>query len=181
MGELLLPRPSQQSLPCGGSSYPQAAASVAVYQAQSEMAGEETFPDGILLPSAWFGQSHRTDRQPSVGETVSFLRALDAGNPHVQCDEREQETELRQTGLRRRGESLANRHRETKVTAPVLDSTSSACASVRSRTGAGMVSRLASIESRKRHVPATSPRHPALRRSAERSRAAPGSSVLQRG
>ena len=58
-----------------------------------------------------------------MGETVSFLRALDAGNPHVQCDEREQETELCQTGLRRRGESLANRHRETKVTAPVLDST----------------------------------------------------------
>jgi len=25
-------------------------------------------------------------RQPSVGETVSFLRALDAGNPHVQCE-----------------------------------------------------------------------------------------------
>ena len=96
---------------------------MAVYQAQSEMAGEETFPDGVLLPSAWFGQSHRTDRQPSVGETVSFLRALDAGNPHVQCDEREQETELCQTGLRRRRESLANGHREAKVTAPVLDST----------------------------------------------------------
>src|SRR5271156_3241276 len=123
MGELLLPRPSQQSLPCGGSAYPQAAASVAVHQAQSEMAGEETLPDGVFLPSAWFGQSHRTNRQPSVGETVSFLRALDAGNPHVQCDEREQETELCQTGLRRRGESLANRHRETNVTAPVLYST----------------------------------------------------------
>src|SRR5436305_5280564 len=123
MGELLLPRPSQQSLPCGGSTYPQAAASVAVHQTQSEMAGEGTFPDGILLPSAWSGQSYRTDRQPSVGETVSFLRALDAGNPHVQCDEREQETELCQTGLRRRRESLANGHREAKVTAPVLDST----------------------------------------------------------
>jgi hypothetical protein len=58
-----------------------------------------------------------------VGETVSFLRALDAGNPHVQCDEREEETEPRQTGLRGRGESHANRHRETKVTAPLLDST----------------------------------------------------------
>ena len=60
-----------------------------------------------------------------MGEAVSFLRAPDAGNPHVRCDEREQETELCQTGLRRRGESLANRHRETKATAPVLDSTKS--------------------------------------------------------
>jgi len=58
-----------------------------------------------------------------MGETVSFLRAPDAGNPHVRCDEREQETELCPTGLRRRGESLANRHRETNATAPVLDST----------------------------------------------------------
>jgi hypothetical protein len=38
-------------------------------------------------------------------------------------DEREEETELSQTGLRRRGESPANRHRETTVTAPLLDST----------------------------------------------------------
>ena len=58
-----------------------------------------------------------------MGKTVSFLRAPDAGNPHVRCDEREEETEPRQTGLRRRDESLANRHRETKVTAPLLDST----------------------------------------------------------
>jgi len=58
-----------------------------------------------------------------VGENVSFLRAPDAGNPHVRCDEREEETEPCQTGLRRRGESLANGHRETKVTAPLLDST----------------------------------------------------------
>src|SRR5215469_15209620 len=123
MGKLLLPRPSQQGLPCGRSTHPQAAASVAVHQAQSEVAGEETFSDGIVLPSAWSGQSYRTDRQPSVGETVSFLRAPDAGNPHVRCDEREEETEPRQTGLRRRGENLANRHREAKGTAPLLDST----------------------------------------------------------
>ena len=38
-------------------------------------------------------------------------------------DEREQETEPSQTGLRRRCESAVNRHRETKATAPVLDST----------------------------------------------------------
>ena len=35
----------------------------------------------------------------------------------------EEETELSQTGLRRRGESPANRHREATVTAPLLDST----------------------------------------------------------
>jgi hypothetical protein len=38
----------------------------------------------------------------------------------VQFDEREEETELRQTGLRRPGENLTNRHR---VPAPLLDST----------------------------------------------------------
>ena len=38
-------------------------------------------------------------------------------------DEREEETELSQTGLRRRGESPAIRHREATVTAPLLDST----------------------------------------------------------
>jgi hypothetical protein len=48
---------------------------------------------------------------------------FDAGNPPVRFDEREEETELSQTGLRRRGESPANRHREATVTAPLLDST----------------------------------------------------------
>jgi hypothetical protein len=41
----------------------------------------------------------------------------------VQFDEREEETEPRQTGLRRPGENLTNCHREAKVTAPLLDST----------------------------------------------------------
>src|SRR5215469_18455892 len=36
---------------------------------------------------------------------------------------RQQETESSQTGLRRRGESPVNGHRETNATAPVLDST----------------------------------------------------------
>jgi len=58
-----------------------------------------------------------------VGDIVSFLRAPDAGNPHVRCDEREQETEPCQTGLRRRRESSATGHREATATAPVLDST----------------------------------------------------------
>ena len=51
------------------------------------------------------------------------LRELDARNAPVQFDEREEETEPGQTGLRRLGENPANRHRETKATAPFLDST----------------------------------------------------------
>jgi hypothetical protein len=39
----------------------------------------------------------------------------------VQFDEREEETEQRQTGLRRPGENLTNRHREAKATTPLLD------------------------------------------------------------
>ena len=35
----------------------------------------------------------------------------------------EEETDLRQTGLRRPGENLTIRHREANVTAPLLDST----------------------------------------------------------
>ena len=54
---------------------------------------------------------------------VRLFREPDAGNPPVRFDEREEETELSQTGLRRRGESPANRHRKATVTAPLLDST----------------------------------------------------------
>ena len=54
---------------------------------------------------------------------VCLFREPDAGNPPVRFDEREEETELSQTGLRRRGESPANRHREATATAPLLDST----------------------------------------------------------
>ena len=54
---------------------------------------------------------------------VSLFREPDAGNLPVRFDEREQETELCQTGLRRRRESFVSSHRETKATAPVLDST----------------------------------------------------------
>ena len=54
---------------------------------------------------------------------VRLFREPDAGNPPVRFDEREEETELSQTGLRRRGESPAHRHREATVTAPLLDST----------------------------------------------------------
>jgi len=51
---------------------------------------------------------------------LCLFREPDAGNPP---DEREEETELSPTGLRRRGESPAHRHREATVTAPLLDST----------------------------------------------------------
>ncbi|HKF56321.1 MAG TPA: hypothetical protein VKJ45_12775, partial [Blastocatellia bacterium] len=51
----------------------------------------------------------------------------------VRFDEREQETELSPTGLRRRRESFVNGHRETKATAPVLDSTLQTCSLWRRR------------------------------------------------
>ena len=54
---------------------------------------------------------------------VRLFREPDAGNPPVRFDEREEETEPSQTGMRRRGKSPANRHREATVTAPLLDST----------------------------------------------------------
>jgi hypothetical protein len=54
---------------------------------------------------------------------VCLFREPDAGNPPVRFDEREQEPESSQTGLRRRSESQVNSHRETNATAPVLDST----------------------------------------------------------
>src|SRR5215472_7231437 len=64
---------------------------------------------------------------------VCLFREPDAGNLPVRFDEREQETELRQTGLRRRCESFVNSHRETTVTAPVLDSTLQTCSLWRRR------------------------------------------------
>jgi hypothetical protein len=54
---------------------------------------------------------------------VCLFREPDAGNLPVLFDEREQETEPSQTGLRRRRESFVSSHREAKATAPVLDST----------------------------------------------------------
>src|SRR5215813_8528804 len=54
---------------------------------------------------------------------VRLFREPDAGNPPVRFDEREEETELSQTGLRRRGESSATCHREATVTAPLPGST----------------------------------------------------------
>ena len=54
---------------------------------------------------------------------VCLFREPDAENLPVRFDEREQETELCQTGLRRVTRKRPNSHREAKATAPVLDST----------------------------------------------------------
>jgi hypothetical protein len=50
-----------------------------------------------------------------MGESVSLFREPDAGNLPVRFDEREQETGLCQTGLRRCGESPINSHREANA------------------------------------------------------------------
>jgi len=69
-------------------------------------------------------------RRPSTGGTS---RVTGDGQARI-CERlgakfpgptRQQETEPSQTGLRRRRESFVNNHRETKSTAPVLDSLSS--------------------------------------------------------
>ena len=54
---------------------------------------------------------------------VCLFREPDTGNLPVRFDEREQETELRQAGLRRVMRKHPNSHREANATAPVLDST----------------------------------------------------------
>jgi hypothetical protein len=56
-------------------------------------------------------------------EGVCLFREPDAGNLPVRFDEREQEIEPSQTGLRRALRKHPNSHREAKATAPVLDST----------------------------------------------------------
>src|SRR5262249_54038891 len=54
-----------------------------------------------------------------VTQTIVYLfREPNAGNLPVRFNEREQETEPYQTGLRRRRESFVSSHRETKATAP---------------------------------------------------------------
>jgi len=60
---------------------------------------------------------------PNFVSVFVLFREPDAGNLPVRFDEREQETELRQTGLRRVPRKHPNSHREAKATAPVLDST----------------------------------------------------------
>ena len=76
-------------------------------------------------------------KMPPLHKSVSLLREPDAVNQPVRFDEREQEPELCQTGLRRRCESTVNRHRETNATAPVLDSTLRVLSQMRRRRAAG--------------------------------------------
>ena len=74
-------------------------------QTQRAAAGIPTFSGSVSALCVWLGPVTTPDREPSVGERVSLFREPDAGNLPVRFDEREQETEPSQTGLRRRGES----------------------------------------------------------------------------
>ena len=85
--------------------------------------GIQAFSGSVSAVRVWSDPVATPDGEPSVGESVSLFREPDAGNLPVRFDEREEETEPCQTGLRRWGESPANRHREATVTAPLLDST----------------------------------------------------------
>src|ERR1019366_10799444 len=75
----------------------------------------------------WPQNSNLTDSTPHKWEDhithQMCSNTFDAGNLHVRFDEREQETESGQTGLRRVMRKHPNSHREAKATAPVLDST----------------------------------------------------------
>ena len=75
----------------------------------------------LAAPGFVFRSCRRRYMPSSLG--VRLFREPNAGDPPVRFDEREQETEPSQTGLRQLRESAVNRHRETKATAPVLDST----------------------------------------------------------
>ena len=100
LGQLLLSGASQQSLQCGRYTRPQEAASVVMRQTQRAAAGIQTFSGSVSALCVWLGPVTTPDREPSVGESVSLFREPDAGNLPVRFDEREQETEPSQTGLR---------------------------------------------------------------------------------
>src|SRR6266496_3652442 len=108
LGQLLLSGASQQSLQCGRSTRPPEAASVVMRQTQRAATGIQTISGSVSALCVWLGPVTTPDRAPSVGERVSLFREPDAGNLPVRFDEREQETEPSQTGLRRRGESCSN-------------------------------------------------------------------------
>src|SRR2546427_781182 len=74
-------------------------------QTQRAATGIQTISGSVSALCVWLGPVTTPDREPSVGERVSLFREPDAGNLPVRFDEREQETEPSQTGLRRRGES----------------------------------------------------------------------------
>ena len=96
-------------------THSQAAASVVMRQAQGSMAGEATFPDRVVLPGVMAWSVLANGPLLFRGETVSFLRAPDAGNPHVRCDERGVETDAwwrRQT----KGPATDRRHLNHRAT-----------------------------------------------------------------
>ena len=84
--------------------------------------GNSGFPSGPAS-EVWLGSPYHADPQFSVGESVTLSPRAGCGTAPVRFDKREEETEPRQTGLRRPGENLTHRHREANVTAPLLDST----------------------------------------------------------
>src|SRR5207245_6947039 len=80
LGQLLLSGASQQSLQCGRSACPQKAASVVMRQTQRAAAGIQTFSGSVSALCVWLGPITTSDREPSVGESVSLFREPDAGN-----------------------------------------------------------------------------------------------------
>src|SRR5271157_3125848 len=74
---------------------------------QGELAGSQTLSGSSSPRRVWFSLFTETDGKSSVGENVSLFREPDAGKPPVRFDERGQETEPSQAGLRRRSESPA--------------------------------------------------------------------------
>ena len=81
---------------------------MAVHEAQSTVAGSQELSGRISVRRVRIGLLTQADQQLSAGESVSLFREPDAVAPHVRFDEREQETEPSQTGLRRPSESQAN-------------------------------------------------------------------------
>jgi hypothetical protein len=104
LGQLLLSGASQQGLQCGHTRPPEAA-SVVMRQTQRAAAGIQTISGSVSSLRVWLGPVTTPDRERSVGAHVSLFREPDAGNLPVRFNEREQETEPGQTGLRQRGES----------------------------------------------------------------------------
>jgi hypothetical protein len=105
LGQLLLSGASQQGLQCGRYTRLPEAASVVMRQTQGAAAGIQTISGSVSPLRVWLGIVTTPDRERSVGAHVSLFREPDAGNMPVRFDEREQETEPSQTGLRQRGES----------------------------------------------------------------------------
>jgi hypothetical protein len=74
---------------------------VVMRQTQRAAAGIQTFSGSVSPLRVWLGPVATPDAEPSVGKSVSLFREPHTGNLPVRFDEREQETEPGQTGLRR--------------------------------------------------------------------------------